>query len=177
MHHTNYHHGRHGYVGQPGIRPCWCCCCCLLCDACCCNKSADYTPIPDAAPAPVPVASPGPAPAPYYPPVATSISPVPVAASVPIAQPPFPVAAPLAPSAPPAADSLAAFLATARLEQYTAKLIELGAGTASDLIGLGEDDMDSIGMKKLEKQRLTKALAALVSTMLRVTRIEIELAV
>jgi hypothetical protein len=86
------------------------------------------------------------------------------AAAVPVAQPkPNPLVATAPPPAqvaavasapPPAAatadsgtDSLSSFLAKARLEKYTQKMIDLGAGEASDLSGLSEEDMDGIGTR------------------------------
>ena len=56
------------------------------------------------------------------------------------------------------AGDLAAFLQQARLEQYLAPLTALGAAEPRDLNDLGQEDFDSMGMKKLEMNRLKAAL-------------------
>ena len=76
------------------------------------------------------------------------------------AQPvPVPVPAPVPASAPPQ-DALFGFLAQHRLQQYHAALLDLGAQMPADLNDLEEADLDSLGMKKLEKNRLHKALGS-----------------
>jgi hypothetical protein len=54
--------------------------------------------------------------------------------------------------------ALAAFLSEARLSQYLGPLVELGADMPVDVKDLDEADLDALGMKKLEKTRLQKAL-------------------
>jgi hypothetical protein len=41
------------------------------------------------------------------------------------------------------------------------QLVELGAGLPGDLLDLEDADYDAVGMKKLEKNRLHKALQTL----------------
>ena len=60
--------------------------------------------------------------------------------------------------APADASALLAFLTAHRLAGYTDALLELGAEEPLDLADLEDEDYDSIGMKKLERNRLHKAL-------------------
>eukprot|EP01052_Picozoa_sp_SAG31_P044939 SAG31_NODE_8019_length_1539_cov_1.450694_1_plen_229_part_00 len=54
------------------------------------------------------------------------------------------------------------FLADLNLAKYTTQLRdELGAATPAHLKDLDEEDMDNIGLKKLEKKRLARALQGL----------------
>ena len=47
------------------------------------------------------------------------------------------------------------------MEQYHQAFVELGAGVAAHLVDLDDEDLQAVGLKKLEKARLRKALAAL----------------
>ena len=79
--------------------------------------------------------------------------------AVPAGQPAFPgVVMASAVQAPADASALLAFLTAHRLEGYTDALLELGAEEPLDLADLEDEDYDSIGMKKLERNRLHKAL-------------------
>jgi hypothetical protein len=42
--------------------------------------------------------------------------------------------------------------------RYYPSLLELGAGLPEDLVHLSDSDLDGLGFKKLEKNRLHKAL-------------------
>ena len=79
--------------------------------------------------------------------------------AVPAGQPAFPgVVMASAVQAPADASALLAFLTAHRLAGYTDALLELGAEEPLDLADLEDEDYDSIGMKKLERNRLHKAL-------------------
>lgn len=56
--------------------------------------------------------------------------------------------------------ALVSFLTSHRLAGYIGPLVELGAEEPVDLTDLQEEDLDGIGMKKLERNRLDKALEA-----------------
>ena len=76
-----------------------------------------------------------------------------------------------APSPPTAAssdgsgeDALSAFLAKDSLAHLVVPLRDLGARVPADLLDLDEDDVVSLGLKKLELKRWTRAIAMLKST-------------
>lgn len=48
-----------------------------------------------------------------------------------------------------------------RLDQFHAQLVTFGAEVPADLNDLEETDLDQIGMKKIHKTRLQRALATL----------------
>ena len=90
----------------------------------------------------------------------------PAAALAPAPTPvPAPEPAPEQPSGAAAAAGamgLDAFLEQLNLQTYTEALKkDLGAATPADLKDLEEADMDELGLKKLEKKRLMRALEAL----------------
>ena len=99
-------------------------------------------------------AVPAPAPAPEAAEPEPELTPAPAAAAA-------AAAAPLDPSAA-AAVGLDAFLQGLNLQKYAEQLkTDLGAATPADLKDLEDGDMDDLGMKKLEKKRLVRALEAL----------------
>ena len=59
------------------------------------------------------------------------------------------------------AERLRAFLTRHRLSKYAAGLAELGVDAVEDLADLEVGDLDEMGMKKLEKRRLLKAVSKL----------------
>ncbi|XRB04552.1 TNFR-Cys domain-containing protein [Pycnococcus provasolii] len=62
----------------------------------------------------------------------------------------------------PAGDAVTAIIETARLDdKYLQPLLDLGVAIASDLKDVVEEDLDSMGMTKLEKRRFLAAVAEL----------------
>ena len=61
-------------------------------------------------------------------------------------------------------DALSAFLAKHGLAGLAAPLSELGVEAPADLLDLDEDDMASLGLKKVQVKKWARAIAALKST-------------
>ena len=58
----------------------------------------------------------------------------------------------------PESDELAVFLDGCRLLKYHSKLVDFGAETVDDLLQVDDNDLDSLGMRPLEKKRFFAAL-------------------
>ena len=58
------------------------------------------------------------------------------------------------------AAALRHWLRSIRLDQYLEALVELGAATMDDIHNLEYEDLDDLGLKKLEKRRFWKAVQA-----------------
>jgi tetratricopeptide (TPR) repeat protein len=58
------------------------------------------------------------------------------------------------------AQALRAWLQQLRLEKYQAKLVEMGAKSLQDVAEMNEEDLEEVGMAKLERMRFMRAAAA-----------------